>query len=115
MSKLTYEELSNFTHDELSNFTHCDLALDKLELISKSENGTIVLPDDILERIKQLSDEVSKLPEYQEKPSNINIKTITDAFLLLKSISEFLKSVTGKNDLISSITFICDNIRKLLN
>lgn len=67
MSKLTYEDLSNFTHDELSNLTHCDLALDKLELISKSENGTIVLPDDILEKIKQLSDEVSKLPEFQEK------------------------------------------------
>lgn len=115
MSKLTYEDLSNFTHDELSNLTHCDLALDKLELISKSENGTIVLPDDILEKIKQLFDEVSKLPEFQEKTSNINIKTVTDAFLLLRSISEFLKSVTGKNDLISSIISICDNIRNLFN
>lgn len=95
---MKWNELSNFTWDELSHFTWGDLSLDKYELIAKSENGSITLPDDIQAKLRELCTELSeKVPEKKSFFSGISLKTVGDASKIFLNLVQTAKALDDIN------------------
>lgn len=94
---MRHSELQNFTHEELSNFKYEDLELDKYELIAKAENSSIVLPEDVQEKLFSLCTELKERVPKDKHFSPINrLQTVGD---VVKLASYLISTIKNLNDL----------------